>query len=478
MRDNVGNPIWFSYINDGSGQRIDTIGYAYGAQQDAPASHQASIQFFYDLTTREDIIKTYVAGHEFVTQALLTSVSVRNGIDSGTVVRDYALTYEHQDVLNEQTRLVSVQESANGVALPATTFNWANNDGGYAAQGTTLSLQDRNYPSLSGYQYGDINGDGATDILWQSVDIDGGGDDIDHQLRYALSRNGTLERGLFANGSYKLNLKDSYTQGDAAARMALIDYNADGRQDVAVYNSQHSEWHVFLSVHNGSEWILSSNALDPGLTGEYVTFADVDSDGLVDAVELLADGTLKVRYLRAGVGAASSNQFYGFVAATILPIGNMSNNQVVNPRMRFTPAGDFNGDGLMEFYAQGRDISCEDVPAMAILEVEGNLISVDSDGAATSLLREYSVYNYSDCASLPRDHTDRQLVFGDVNGDGLTDILFSPDAPLDPEYRSYYLWINDGVSLESASSVSDLITGITPVQIDAGRYQAQPQLVD
>src|SRR5690606_14979687 len=289
FRDSVGNAIWFLYGNDGDGHRIQEVRYAYGNSA-GPTGNGARIEFSYDTTARSDPIAGYVAGHAFTTRKRLTAVKSYNGT---ALLRQYNLSYRAANPGDRLSRLESIEECSSGGCLPKTTFTWQLPQNGFATTASSqvpMSTQDDR--AVTDFKQLDINGDGRLDLVWVEPDWDDDGLIHDQYGKYVLANNtggfGPIQQ-FFANGH----------NTSIPFKLAVIDYNADGRQDVLVYMV--NEWKIFLSqpMSDGS-WSLSGTSLNTTLTSSELVFVDVNSDGLTDAVSAVVVNNvpqINVRYL-------------------------------------------------------------------------------------------------------------------------------------------------------------------------------------
>ena len=529
FRDNMDNPIWYIYANDDNGQRIEKVRYAYGATKTTPnAGYQAAVTFAYASTARTDASKAYIAGQGFVNNKLLTKVTVKSGPElTATEIRHYKLSYQADNTVTEDkvTRLAKIEECKDTTCYLDTEFTWPDPvspfPAGRPAATSSLTLLDRNYPSVLDYEFADINGDGATDIVWQALDIDEG--DTDHELWYALSSaDGMMVAGTFSDGTDRIYLHENYAEDSLGSiRMEVLDYNADGRQDVALFHHGDSKWKVFLSTYTtvgtSGEWRLGFSPVDTRVVNEHVTFADIDSDGLVDAVRATAPvaatddadavpAGLAVRYLRlrdpATLPATERAQAYEFDADEVAPAYQASTNETLvipagddlsdlffagrslvtpNALTVLQPAGDFNGDGKSEIYVRYKTVETAGVLGGTTSRPFYNhrLVTQKSDGGARTLLSRYS--NPGSVSS------EDALVFGDINGDGLTDIVYAPPLTSGQSLtalRTVKYWLNTGAASTTDQLLDTLLTNAPTISLRWNRaattgYQAPPpRLVD
>ncbi|MBO6753253.1 MAG: hypothetical protein JJ903_09270, partial [Spongiibacter sp.] len=281
FQDSVGNEISYIYSNDAEGHRLANINYAYGAYSTAGAS----IHFEYEDRVI-DPSESYVAGYKTRNTKRLKRILSKNG---SSVVKIYKLRYLDSDNgspdITGLSKLVGVKECfSENSCLPETKFEWSLPQQGFSSSPSgSFDMITRSRRGLMNYQPADINGDGYMDLVW--LEWDKNGDDYDHALKYALSDGEKLVPAVFTNGSSERAYQED--AGDEDVLFSILDYNADGRQDVAVYNERGGQWSILLSqAVSGGDWRLSSNPISSGVFDKELAFQDANSDGLVDVISV------------------------------------------------------------------------------------------------------------------------------------------------------------------------------------------------
>ena len=403
--DSVGNAIDYSYLADG-GQRLSAVSYAGGA---------VSVSFDYS-DNRPDTLSAYVAGYGYTTSRRLRRIDIA---DSGQPVSSYHLSYA--DVSgrdNKTSQLTALQACRGSVCLPATQFTWAAEQTGIdtvASGNTTFSSKsDR---GLYDYKPADINGDGYMDLVWLEWDIDGS--DTDHHLHYKLSDGTALQNATFSNGSSALTYHEDV--GSEDVKFEIIDYNADGRQDVIVFNERTGRWRVLLaSPQSDGTWQLSGTPIDTPVTDVKAHFLDINADGLVDVVTL-RNKVLYSRLLQIDpTQPVSSHRRYAFGPET--PLGNVPLAADLPAYFNSALSGglDFNGDGLGDLFLQSREVL--DLGSVGGVVATLNL----SSGLTLNANNTFATYFHDhDVMGEGLNPAVRYAVTGaDFNGDGLTDIAY------------------------------------------------------
>ncbi|MDH3588267.1 MAG: FG-GAP-like repeat-containing protein, partial [Gammaproteobacteria bacterium] len=477
-KDSVGNPVWFDYDTVGGAQRISNIKYAYGVNQNNPAaSHGARINFAY--ATRLDPQSGYVAGHLFSNDQRLTTIRAYNTMGSEQLVREYKLRYgEGQNVTTDDTsRLTSVQECVGSVCLPKTTFEWREPilSGAYrVSAGFTMANSNH---ALAAHRPTDINGDGKLDLVW--LELAGS----TPRLNYAISNGTDFVQQSFDGSSSAycpgttLEICFGSVSGSPTMRLETFDYNADGRSDVAFFDHAAGYWKIYLAKPQGDGgWKLSASpqgspAADGNLTSRKTKFADMNADGLVDALTInpgLFSSSLSIRYMEKSPGQPiESNHFYQFGAAESFSAGQYWNGNYISPvfHVELVPANaDFNGDGRVDFMIVG-DVSEGEPPCDPICP----------RGGASEEIRAVMVVTGDNSASkyigLSSSIPEKRIYPVDINSDGLSDIVYAGAS------NQFFYVINKGNgSLETAVFLNEPTMGQNPVNGDPG--PDDPQFTD
>ena len=413
--DSVGNQMIFTYQGDSdhSGHRLHQVRYAFGSNS-SWSLYQAYIQFNYE--QRPDDKAGYIAGYKFGTGRRLASVVSYN---EGDELRRYNLTYldqtGNQPATDSISRLTGLQECVGTTCLPATTFDWSLPQPGIGGQTQRVGFHsDQDDRLMVDHRTPDINGDGVPDLVWLEADYDDDGRIHDHHLYYTLSTDSGY-------GSVVEVLRDG-VDTDIPFKMEAIDYNADGRMDVAIWNN--TNWQILLAQPSGATWNFDSPDALTDLPNQHkLTFTDFNSDGLTDAV-YLNNGSLSVRYLERDLSQpATSARGYRFGAETTL----LTAAELVKPASEptideLTPddiliaSADFNADGRGDILLlhRGCKISwngavCEDAMFAVTKSVSGYITEPWVGGKRLNTFEGQFL------------HARR---WSDINSDGITDELF------------------------------------------------------
>jgi len=323
---------------------------------------------------------SYTLGFPVVQRYRTSRIDVKS---TSTVTTTLVRTYNVQStvpVSSATIRQVSqVQECAGAVCYAPTTFQWDNVSNGSTSGQSTISASGVIpffHASLANVKFGDIDGDGRTDIIWMKDDEQG-------QFHAALSQ--PTASGISFSGDIclaagncpvdakyandvDLNTGENY----AAGTWQLLDFDGDGRSDLLTLQAAGGgfQWVVYPS--NGSSFPtgqvdsthpFGANALAnilipysspgsaPGAMSENGTgphprsfLADFDGDGLPD---LLVIGDMgSVVYLTVRTGNVSAP--YAFQGPYIVLAGTPENHGtcgIAGLTARNLRVADFNGDG-------------------------------------------------------------------------------------------------------------------------------------
>ncbi len=427
FEDNVGNPIEFLYEgNSESGHRVRSIRYAYGS-----GSYEAEVEFFYE--DRPEHLRGFTAGYEFITTKRLEKIVSSS---NGKVIREYNLGYNPvlpfvpREKYNDRTSLLtSLQECVGSSCLPAISFEWLQAPWRqYGDKSEAIDFSPTKHRFLSDYKYADFNGDGKQDIVWIEGYADDGSD-TDIRVKYALSYGSVFIKQDFTGGAFS---SEYFTQSnvDEGFAIRVLDFNGDGRHDLAIYDPRSSyglpakSWLVFLSRYDtGSKrWKLHSSPIATDRTNKDAIFADFNGDGLADYISVSysksSGAKVVVRLLESVGRAVSSKNYYKFSDEyTSYPL-NISGAASMKSSGRLPDTlGDFNGDGAMD-------------------------ILVATSAGFEAAVFDQEAQEFRSIGVLSTTNTSKSPIAIDINGDGLTDIAYPGNS------GSFYSKISTGTGFK------------------------------
>lgn len=450
FEDNMGNRIDYVYEGDYStGQRIRYVYYAYPTPK-VSSGYNARVEFTYG--DRADISESYGSGGLYLKSTKkLNNITAYNG---SSIFRKYNFFYNETaySSVDNLSRLTSVEECTSDSSTscyPRTNFKWGSKVVGFSSNVTWMNqLPSAN--KFKTYRFMDFNGDGRQDFLW----VRGSG--TTRYIEYgAINRyaTGGIAKQNFTNNPNELKYTLAADNANSELDLQIIDYNNDGRQDLAVclpanqYGADCVNWDLYLSTPNSSGgWNLSNSKITLPFGGRNILFGDVNSDGIVDAI-----GPGNIYFGQKGAATSvSSNTYYSFsstpsafnlIGTPALPATSFQENQPKpekrNRSFDYTKSmlGDVNGDGKADLLL----LATTTTPPCIVTSM-GQVCHSSADGYYKNT-RSVQIFIYlnngSDFTFQSRvnikstDYNDsantyEKLVFKaqDINNDGLVDIAF------------------------------------------------------
>ena len=452
VRDSVGNRIVYSYTADEQGHRISKISYAYGSGNTA----RAEVDFTYE--GRQDDTVGYLAGYKLQSTQRLEEITVHSAGSTGGLValRKYKLRYRSiatnaTDVLS---RLAGISEcvGTSSVCLPETRFTWSLPETLFkTTAASTLALNSDGWGPVD-FSPADINGDGLTDLVWTETNND------KHRIQYALADRGTgrLQMTQFTNNQFRLEYNDDYGRSNYGDNLRVhtevVDYNADGRLDILVYSegTDRTELHLAVPQSEGG-WRLAGRG-EFLFNGRY-RYADLDSDGLLDAYKLVelppvppltgvwnSPGyQLEVRYLKRDMSQTeTSDRYYAYTEPLSLSI-DFSSRLVETEferswrylRRADVQLADVDGDGRADLVAWGYDANVGLGPfanaGARLRRLEVFRQSVEEVVSGDSAQRVIRFVRYGGVDGVPvagTTYAAKGVRAVDLNQDGLSDLVY------------------------------------------------------
>jgi RHS repeat-associated protein len=462
VRDRNGNYISYTYQETDGSYRPLEVGYTGNpALAPTPAT---KVQFVYEGLPRAD--KIYRYRHGYTGSALAGIVNEFHrliGVEivsaaTLSVVRKYSIAYEPTGSAGPRSRISGISLCAGSTCVPATTLQWIN---GTPSWNSNESSVTQSAPGK--VLVGDINGDGRDDMVVSSSATSGSG-----TWYYMLGSSTGL-------GPPTDSTRINYNQSEAQ----IIEFNGDGMADILVPCDGVAKWCVLRANGSGFNAPFNTQASSVGSNGLTLA-ADVDGDGLDDLVRQSTPNTLGVRTGMNGVG------FGPEYTAWTAEFGNLTfytgfgdaTDRGLKRRM------DLNGDGredftlvlkydepepehpdffyLTTFFGLGAQISrgsdiCAQMNGMGCFVTSTG--DVNGDGLSDIVIRDsnqaYSVRvgTGGDSAQLflsTLGGTPQDLSYGtmllDYDGDGLDDLLIAKNYP----NTTWYLSRSTGNGLQLA----------------------------
>lgn len=500
VKDVAGNYMSYSYVKDNSnglssnGQYYPVrIDYTGNTQKPAPngTAPMNSVNFEYD-TNRSDVISNALAGTFVKNTARLKRVwtSTTRTVNSSNLISEVAewrLQYESAgSPATKRSRLSTVTEcdgaGVDATCLPPVALGWS----GSAPTFDTSLVQlpaDLGVPVQTQLITGDFNGDGKTDFL----EVAGS-----NYYVFLSQPNGvSIIPQTFPNG-LNVGLPSTY-------QLVIGDFNGDGKTDFAEISG--TKYYVFLSNGDGS-FISKSpvggsvmpNSWNFAPSSNFaITAADFNGDGLTDFVQVgIAGAPNGILYMLTSKGDGTFAGYQVNPAVTI-PAATLYSGAPTASSVALS-AADYDGDGVADiiisyscatasaspcgagYYLQGKlgtfakattnntpislvidngqmprcgalnqpfgsivDINGDGLPDCAIQGTGTSFYSVLNLGAGVNPVAGTSTRTTSYNATPPTSFASIPgPIYGDFNGDGLTDYLRILDT-------KYTVWTSDGV---------------------------------
>ncbi len=366
IEDANGNSLTVSYTNT-AGEEICPYQINY-----APAG--SYVRFITE--SRNDTYPLYSSHTRVEPSSRLKEIRCYGG---NAQAHRYVLNYGYSDH-SGRSLLTSIREygSGTGTVLPPTTFDYTSGTTvRFSGSAKTRNSTIANDPGL--VNFADINGDGLTDLIKFNQGS--------HNVVVHLSNNSSTQ---FA-GANPSTLEASTNPGG----VHFGDINGDGKADCVIAQQGLNgavTARAYLGESDGdlnyAGQTLSLNAnFHPGL----VQLADVDGDGLADLVQFISPGSGARVHLADGTGKFNTSALFSDLCRS-------------NSTGRVFMA-DLNGDGMSDV------IQTDAMNHYVYVHLADGAGYFDACAAGTDL-----------------EHvTDPgTLQFGDINGDGFSDLILCP----------------------------------------------------
>ena len=349
-----------------------------------------TVKFGYE--NRSVPIKTYINGSQVMINKLLDTINIKYGT---SVVGRYKLVYTNSK-LGE-----IIKFGKNNTRLNSTFVNWGSTNVGLA-ESNKITL-----PSAAGrYRYtGDFNGDGKTDLV--------------------LIDSATLTMSLYLadqTGSLQFQSSQSLPANFKSRQVYPGDYNGDGLEDLLVFRVISGNYYLSFLISNGNSFTeIDYNIPFSDLSSTYYT-GDFNGNGKMDLME-------KTTYYINCLIYEFNFPTGGGVSHTLIGQCHITWGSGPAWTMIKEVPFDMNGDGKTE------------------------LMALDATGSRFYGLQDSSNVMTQICTlSIPNSFTVN--LFGDFNGDGMTDIF-----SFDP-YNNWTLSISKGNGFDQQTNST--LNGFNP----------------
>ncbi len=431
FQDNMGNPIIYSYLNDDRGQRLQTVEYAF-----FEGVSKANIEF--DYSNYLNPLSSYVSGYEF--RHFHTVLKTITSYNENNIIEKYKLNSGSSGgkTTSKLSRIESCDQ--NDICLPATKFTYTSS-GAFEFGGTdTQAFIENTYTEMSPIIIlrdlpGELDENWPDWESFAPIDING---DSFNEIVFTISRGSSRDVYVIGNnvGVLTQPVRVANYPADKPLLLKPLDYNADGKQDVALGEESGSIFYVLVSHKNEAtgQWQLTKSLpSSPGgisvpiANFKNLSFVDIDTDGVVDLMS-------KDQYWLLEKNSNNPQETpYEFVLSGTSNLGSLDSAQVENLESsgctfssinltEFRIIGDINSDGLMDYaYGHGENWNC---PSGLVKRYSLGVYALDYD-VASNLVQGRKVHAFQAPAS-SGDTKDKLAAIapGNINKDGMTDIVY------------------------------------------------------
>lgn len=367
-----------------------------------------SAEFIYDERERNDIFSEYRAGFEMRLDQRCSKIKVRTHADIDREVRDYRFTYI-QDLFTQTSLLKQVEvvgidrslaEEEQEQRLPPIAFSYSQFDPEdadfFPVRGMDLPAKSLSNPEI---ELADLFGNGLPDIV-----------EMNGQIRYWRNLgNGEFDIPRFMKeGPVGVSLEDPQVQ--------FMDANGNGKIDLLVNRSNLSGYYPMQSRGEWDRRSFQRHKTMPSfpLQDPETKLVDLTGNGITDAIR--SSSRMECFF---------NDQLEGWTKTRSVirkDIDTFPNINFSDPRVKW---GDLSGSGLEH----------------PILVYDGNIEYWPSLGYGDFASRVHM----KNSPRFPQNFDTRRVIIGDVNGDGLDDLVYV-------DHCRVLLWIN-----QSGKSWSELI---------------------
>ncbi|HEX7567754.1 MAG TPA: SpvB/TcaC N-terminal domain-containing protein, partial [Anaerolineaceae bacterium] len=430
-RDPFNNRIVYTYLSDSgddashqwSQPLLSRIEYA--EQGDDPAKFLVSVSFDYEERV-DDKFSDYRAGFEIRTTQRCKSIRVETHFGQDRKVQTYELIYDNQTANRHSflTRInvVGYDDAGQPVReLPPLTFGYTVFDPVNAQKRDLIPITGNDLPPASlshtDYELADLTGDGLPDVLEMNGTV---------RFWHNLG-NGCFDLPREMSSAPPVRLADPGVQ--------MLDADGDGRIDLMV--TAHPLAGYYTLNHNG-EWDQQRSfqrypfAPSFNLKDSEVKLLDLDGDGITDA---LRSNTRFECYFQ------SPKKGWDPERVRFVPRKKLAEFPDVNFSDARVKLGDMTGDGLQDI----------------ILVYDGNIEYWPNLGYGNwgKRIHMHNSPRFRD-AGYTLGYDPKRVLIGDVDGDGLADIVYVSDGQVT-------LWINrsgngwsDPIEIVGTPGVTDM----------------------
>lgn len=483
FKDSVGNKITYHYERDTNYHRLSEIRYGYGSNMASGDDSGESIVVKFVYGERKISQPQWIKSVRFEDNSLLEEVIIE---DNKEAYRNYKITY-NTDVYDFGDDLVdrvkNITPCISEYCVTPLTLSWGHSSlraNGHSVASERVESYKNNIAQTfatrekdvvpaeiqydhqhhQNYLTMDINGDGIPDIVSMNIN------DVLNSWSIGQYVQGKSQVLTSVAGHGGLTGDGTARFGRETPQLYPADINLDGRMDLVVYEPARDRWSVYYSRYDVQReyWLLSGSRSDL-ISGSFqlednVRFADINSDGMPDLIhsnnthlmvhlkeKLTPSGSQTIEDINA------SDNAYRFAPAPIsYPIIDFD-------MAKFAGATDLNFDGSVDFVGATIDFdtagstsfssigatrrrtdACSYKISAVVAFADGARLAhqsypmVDSGWNVTeefSPRQSSKGYYLPQCTQEEFRHRLIGPLLSDINGDGLSDLLWAFSKPSD-----------------------------------------------
>ncbi len=429
----------------------------------------ATITFDYEARTTP--VQHWLAGQK--TQMSRRLLAVRS-TDNNVELRKYILSYQEPSnlVSSGRKRIERIQECRGTACYRPVDFGWtvASNTAATTPSSQSNNQAGADFQNLMSKRFGDINGDGVTDMVWFS----GAPSAQTIQIVPGVMTGTVYSLGFKYGGG--INLAD--VEQRKSERWSLLDFNNDGRDDIIVLQKVGTLWQWEIHLNTGSSFSATALAginLPAIDKNDSVVVQDVNGDGLVDILStgpsLIPGNPQRTLYVsfasQSGLASGTPLQLSTRYLANFTNVPSGLGLALGHEGMlREHVPLDMNADGRADIrVALLKDVPNPDPnvnPCPATQRVTETTAVINELGEpAFYQCVDHGYFSYRGKAAAPNEvdfqfvtalgqpiyrvesnPKARPVTYGDINSDGYTDLMLSTGT-----VGQWQIFINEGGSL-------------------------------